>query len=627
MVFFENLPALPEGSILYILAGAGILNLILFIAFLLRKQKSSSKGYAAVCILDALVFLLLAVSFLPKTAPVEVLPADTEPVISAPPATTEAVATEPAPTETEPVTEPEPTEPEPTEPEIISYLDNFHPHMVESSDPKNWDLQWEILVDGEVVPSYERPATISFGEPEDFAVLPGVSTFRGNNFRNNATYGITEIEEQTITEKWRYKTGSYNGWSGSGWTGQPLIAKWDDETRQIMNLYPEKKEKEDLVEVIYATLDGHIYFLDLDDGSQTRDPIFVGMNFKGAGSLDPRGYPLMYVGSGDIDLNTGKHPRMYIISLIDGEILWQYGNLDSMAYRQWCGYDGAPLIYGETDTMIWPGENGLFYTFQLNTQYNKAAGQISVNPEMAAVARYKMNRTAPGRYVLGMEDSAIMVGNYLYIAANEGMFFCVDINTMELIWVQDTLDDNNTTAVFEWGEDGHGYLYTSPALKWSAGYSGDLYIFKLDAQTGEILWKKPYYCYTEEDVPGGVLSSPALGKPGTDLEGLVFFSVSWYPSPWAGIITALDTETGETVWELRMDSYGWSSPVDVYTEDGKGYILMGCLTDIFYLIDGATGEVVSQIDLGGHIEASPCVYENTVIIGTRGSRIFGLELN
>lgn len=621
-MFFENLPALPEGSILYILAGAGILNLILFIAFLLRKQKSSSKGYAAVCILDALVFLLLAVSFLPKTAPVEVLPADTEPVISAPPATTEAVVTEPAPTETEPV-----TEPEPTEPEIISYLDNFHPHMVESSDPKNWDLQWEILVDGEVVPSYERPATISFGEPEDFAVLPGVSTFRGNNFRNNATYGITEIEEQTITEKWRYKTGSYNGWSGSGWTGQPLIAKWDDETRQIMNLYPEKKEKEDLVEVIYATLDGHIYFLDLDDGSQTREPIFVGMNFKGAGSLDPRGYPLMYVGSGDIDLNTGKHPRMYIISLIDGEILWQYGNLDSMAYREWCGYDGAPLIYGETDTMIWPGENGLFYTFQLNTQYNKAAGQISVNPEMAAVARYKMNRTATGRYVLGMEDSAIMVGNYLFIAANEGMFFCVDINTMELVWVQDTLDDNNTTAVFEWGEDGHGYLYTSPALKWSAGYSGDLYIFKLDAQTGEILWKKPYYCYTEEDVPGGVLSSPALGKPGTDLEGLVFFSVSWYPSPWAGIITALDTETGETVWELRMDSYGWSSPVDVYTEDGKGYILMGCLTDIFYLIDGATGEVVSQIDLGGHIEASPCVYENTVIIGTRGSRIFGLELN
>lgn len=618
---YLTIPFLAENIGLCIFVCAALLVILAGLSIFLQDSKGKRILISILLVLVGAVLILVGLELIPQSPKQEIPEMTSAPTETTSPPTLAPVETVP------PETIPEETVPEETESEPEpSLLDNFHPHKVASSDPANWDVQWEILVNGEVVPSYTRPQPISFGEPETYTQFTGISTFRGNNFRDNATYGITEIEEQTITEKWNYITSSYNGWSGSGWTGQPLAAKWDSETKAIMNMYPEKQAKEDLVEIIYATLDARIYFLDLDDGTPTRDPLFIGMNFKGAGSLDPRGYPLMYVGSGDEDHITGKSPRMYIISLIDGSVLWEYGANDPMAKRGWCGFDGAPLICAETDTLIWPGENGLFYTFQLNTQYDPVAGTISVNPEMAATARYKMNRTAPGSYVLGMEDSAIMVGNYLYIAANEGMFFCVDINTMELIWVQDTLDDNNTTAVFEWGEDGNGYLYTSPALKWSHTYSGDLYIFKLDAQTGEIIWKKPYYCYTTEDVPGGVLSSPALGKPGTDLEGLVYFSVSWYPSPWAGILVALDTETGEPVWEFPMNSYGWASPVDVYTEDGKGYILQSCLNNIMYLIDGATGEVVSQVEVLGHLEASPIVYENTVVAGTRGSRIYALEL-
>lgn len=648
------LAAIPNSTdwiIPCVLALAGVMNLILSIVCIFWKdaQKDSlNKLITAALYLDTLFFLLLAlVMFLvpaqPESAPAPSVPAATE---SAPSASTEAPQTEPTqtlppeteapqtePTEAEPTqTEPAETEPEATEPQLSEFernIANFHPHKVASSDPANWEIEWEILVNDEVVPSYTREDSIFFGAPEQYGTFPGISTFRGNNFRDNATYGTTVINNQTISKKWSVITGSFNGWAGSGWTGQPLAAKWDAQTKSVMNMYPEKQAKEDLVEVIYATLDGYVYFLDMEDGSRTRDPLFVGMNFKGSGSLDPRGYPLLYVGSGDIDLATGKHPRMFIVSLIDGSILWQYGNLDSLSYREWCGYDGAPLIHAETDTLIWPGENGLFYTFRLNTKYDPAAGTVSVAPEMAAAARYRGDRSAPGKYPLGMEDSVLMVGNYLYISDNAGYFFCVDINTMELIWVQDTLDDNNTTAVFEWGEDGNGYLYTSPALKWSCMpyNNGDLYLFKIDAQTGEILWKKPYYCFTEEDVPGGVLSSPAVGKPGTDLEGLVFFSVSSYEAPERGIITALDTQTGEPVWTTRMESYGWSSPVDFYTEDGKGYLIMECLYGEIYLIDGATGEILSTEDLDGHIEASPFVYENTVIIGTRGSRIFGLELS
>ena len=136
-----------------------------------------------------------------------------------------------------------------------------------------------------------------------------------------------------------YNTGKIAGgsWSGNGWTGQPLIVQWDAETRQLMNLYADKKNKSDLVEVIYATLDGHIYFLDLETGKKTRDDLNFKMPFKGTGSIDPRGLPLLYVGSGDEYEEEDQKSRAMIISLIDGRKLYEFGiqGKDKFAVRDW----------------------------------------------------------------------------------------------------------------------------------------------------------------------------------------------------------------------------------------------------------------------------------------------------
>ena len=265
----------------------------------------------------------------------------------------------------EPAATSEPTE-EPTQ-EVTEPPVLFLPQKAESSDPANWDIRWEIFGDGQLLHSYSRQEPISFGDPEDYFSLPGVSTFRGNNYRNSATYGTAQITEKKLETQWSTSTGPItdSAWSGHGWTGQPLIVKWDDATRAIMNLNDEKKAKADLVEVIYASLDGVIYFMDLEDGSDTRKPLEIGMCFKGAGTLHPRGYPLLYVGSGD-ENDQGKRPRMFIISLIDGSILYEGGHEDQRSYRtdndQWCAFDSAPIIHAETDTLIWPGENGILYT-------------------------------------------------------------------------------------------------------------------------------------------------------------------------------------------------------------------------------------------------------------------------
>ena len=517
------------------------------------------------------------------------------------------------------------TESETTAPSTEPVPDpTFTPALTDGTNPDKWGITWEIIQNGEIVENYQRPEPISFGKPEDYFALPGISTFRGNNFRNNASYGTATVTEKEISEKWANYIDSFNGWTGAGWTGQPLIVKWDEETKAHMNLYPSKKTKEDLVEVIYATLDGRIYFYDLDDGSYTRDSLFVGMNFKGAGSLDPRGYPILYVGSGDyLD---GTTPRMYIISLIDGSILYQRSGNDAFSQRSWAAFDSSPLIDAETDTLIWPGESGILYTIKLNTAYDKAAGTLTMNPEEAVKNRYYTERSSEEGYWIGYEPSCIIVDRYLYISENGGMFFCIDLNTMELVWAQDTRDDSNSTPVFEWdGTDG-GFIYTAPSLHWTnTDGSGYISIYKLNAKTGEIVWEQKFDCKTVDGVSGGVQSSPLMGKPGTELEGLILYTIARTPGYWDGKLVAFDTKTGEIVWQYIMDCYTWSSPVAAYDENGKAYILVGDSVGTMVMLDGK-GNVLDSMDLGSNIEASPAIYENTMVIGTRGQVIYGIKI-
>ena len=514
---------------------------------------------------------------------------------------------------------------EPDVPDSSVPTPTFTPEKTEKSDPENWKIDWEIIKNGAIIDSYKAEETISFGAPEDYFALPGIATFRGNNYRNSAVYGTANIELRTLTKAWtQNNVGSLNGWPGVGWTGQPLMVQWPAETKAIMNMYPDKKAKDGLVEVIYATLDGHIYFYDLEDGSFTRDPINAGMNFKGAGSLDPRGYPIMYVGSGDYIGN--KVPKMYIISLIDGSILFERTGYDVFSTRDWAAFDSAPLIDKETDTLIWPGESGILYTIKLNTNYDPKAGTLTIDPDETVKTRYSTNRSNNNTYWIGYEPSAVIVDRYLYISENGGMFFCIDLDTMSLVWAQDTRDDSNSTPVFEWNGQDAGYIYTAPSLHWTAnGGKGYICIYKLNAKTGEIVWEKRFDCHTVSGVSGGVQSSPLLGKPGTQLEGLIIYTIARTPNQWDGKIVAISTETGEVVWEKSMDNYTWSSPVAVYDAAGTAYIIYGDSVGNMFMVD-FEGNTLSKVNLGSNIEASPAVYENTLVVGTRGGSVCAIKI-
>ena len=362
------------------------------------------------------------------------------------PAETTELTEIPTEEETEPITEPT-TEPEPP----------FEPHMTDSSNPENWNVNWTIQpADG--AETYQSDVNISFEKTDTYYPMPGVTTFRGDNYRSGSTYGNVEISQEHLEIKWHNLVGSLNGWSGIGWTGQPLLVQWDDDLKQIMGLYDSKKEKDGLIEVIATTLDGYIYFYDLEDGSKTRDPLWIGMSVKGTATLDPRGIPMLYVGAGLTNDSNGAAPKMFVISLIDNSVMFSQSAYDNWAGRSWCALDSSPQVSGEADTLVWPCENGVIYTLKLNTQYDPEAGTLSVDPKTAVKVKYSSKQN----HTLGFESSIVIVNEYAYVGDNGGMLFCFNLNTMELVWAQDIHDDLNATPVFEWGEDKQGYLYSVP---------------------------------------------------------------------------------------------------------------------------------------------------------------------
>lgn len=527
-----------------------------------------------------------------------------------------AVTVQPTPTPT----------PEPT-PTPVG-LPDFKPHSVDGTEPERLISSTAIMVDGEVVEEYESDYEINFDLPERYTELEGIVTFRGDNFRSGAAYGTAAVSSKTLTKAWSKSTSGLSDsdgiyWSGSGWTGQPLIVKWPDATRKnISAMYDWAREKEGLVEVIYATLDGHVYFYELTSGEYTRDPLNLGLNYKGAGALDPRGYPILYVGSG-VDSVNGRS-RVKVVNLIDNSVMFEFGHNETFANRGWHMFDSSPLVSAETDQLIYPGENGILYIIHLNTKYNEQTGELSVDPDN--IVKWKYNGTRSGsRYWLGVESSAAIINNYIFLADNGGNIMCLDLNTLELVWVQDVLDDTNCSPVVD-VEDGHPYIYISTSFHygWRSYSTAAIPIFKIDAETGEIVWRTDYTCYTVQDLSGGVQGTIAVGK--NKLSDMIFVPIARTPGASSGTLAALKKDTGEVVWEKETSMYSWSSPVDFYDADGNGYLLYCNSGFNMFLIDGKTGEQLDYMNLGGNIEASPAMYGNYAVVGTRAMRTYCIQV-
>ena len=496
--------------------------------------------------------------------------------------------------------------------------------------------------------TYSRPAKYLVHMPvgdEYTTKLLGVMTFRGDSFRRNAAVGSLPANAQELKVIWEVEAGSSRGASqvyyGYGWPGQPAIARWSKQVRGSSNLYDSKQAQEKLKEVIIAGLDGNIRFLDLEDGSLTRNSIKLGYPMRGTPSLDTKGAPFISVGqfarkmkgkTGRIGLRQYNLYSQKELKLIDGLDGKQHRPLNDIG-----SFNTSALIDRNSDTLIIAGSNGVLYLEALDPTFDYNAGVLTVSPSVTMmVSKVKGQKNTA---LAAVESSLAAYDKYVFYADMGGVLRCVDTNTLMPVWAVETGDAVMAAVALDLTEDRELNLYTANMLANRKKGSSDIQIRRYDALTGKQAWSTDIGVYKgkKDKLDVGAKASPVIGQHG--LSELVFFTVTGLSeagreqlgtgaSDQAALI-ALSKDSGKVVWTLGLSSRSESSPVAVYDESGNGWIIQCEQNGTIHLVDGLTGSEINTLKLDAEIEASPAVYNDIMVIGTTGKGtafVYGIQI-
>jgi outer membrane protein assembly factor BamB len=456
--------------------------------------------------------------------------------------------------------------------------------------------------------------------PEPYATVDGVLTFRGGPRRDGGAAGERRVRLGRLEVAWRFRTGPGTPrWGGgAGWTGQPALVRWPAVVRHSMPALGRRRFQDGLVEVIQGSLDGNVYFLDLATGRPTRPPIRTGNPVKGSVAVDPRGYPLLVVGQGV----PGERPlglRLY--SLVDGAELFFLPGRDPSAPRAWGAFDSSALVNRATDTLLVGGENGLVYLVELGTAFDPLAPRLTLSPR---VVRYRF-RDPAGRP--GIEGSLAAHDRLAFFADNGGTVQALDLITFRPAWSTPAGDDTDASLTVD-VEGGQPVLYAASEVD-AQGIEGVARLRRLDGRTGAVRWTRELGCRGTpaggglRRVEAGAFATNAVGRG--DVAGLVFFTLSRCPS--AGLLLALDAATGLERWRRPLPADAWSSPTLVPDAvSGRTYLLQGTRDGRLLLVDARDGRLLSRVRLDGAVEASPAVYDDVAVVGTRGGTIYGIRI-
>ncbi len=494
----------------------------------------------------------------------------------------------------------------------------------EGSQPSALGLAEEVYSSaGKVQNDYLRTIPLVMQETGAYTfAATGVHTFRGDNMRQNAAFGTTEVHERTLTPFWEYdlsglRTADAGTLYGVGWNNQPAIVKWPREIRMMMNLKDSCKSETSMREVIFSGQDGRVYFINLTTGEASRDPINIKYPMRGSVSVQTEGEPIISFGQAISKLpdKTGAI-GYYLYSLLDQKQLYFINGRSTSNQKQYSSngaFDGCSLFVHRDgqEAMLVAGENGLLYAVDLGTnfKYKDENPTLTVSPQMVyqrSLARgEKEARTT-------IESAIAMYNTYVYTADGYGIIRCVDTNTMKSVWAFDA-GDNTDAAIALDETDGGIDLYTGNTAFARLGKNDPVTIRRLDALSGEEIWHYEIMCERDtKNETSGCKASPVVGQ--NDLSSLVFFTVNRVQEGGSRLV-ALSKEDGHLVWEFAMEE-SQSSPVAVYNESGNGWIIAADSAGNIYFLDGLTGYLNSTTTVDGRIEASPAVYKNYYLIGT-----------
>ena len=481
-----------------------------------------------------------------------------------------------------------------------------------------------VYVDGVLTEGYLRETPIDMPSGADYNVHGFmVGTAQGDSFRSNAAIGSLESAPASLELVWTASADAPEDFNISS-SVQPVIIKWPREVRESMNLTPDALNTTALKEVILPGMDGQIRFLNLADGSVTREAIDVGYPMNSSVTLHPLGYPLLLAGQAYpfLPMSNGHIGLRYIEAITGHTVRFVDGNaaFPAMLRESHSGaFTTAALIDRNTNTAVFLSEDGWLFTERIGLQIIANEDRQLLHfgfdrPQSVAakVSEYKIT-AAP-----------VMHGSLLWLCNDYGQVICVDTTTMQPLWTVDGLHGVSALAMREASEGTQLLAVTG---------LGEAHLVCLDPDTGTILADIPL---TLSVAGPSHASAPVIGKE--SLDGLVFVNLSGTSDMTAGLaeVCAVDLTIGQISWRVPGPDFiscAQSAPVAVYDDNGNGYLVSAIENDdstTLLLLEGATGVLLDTLTLEGFNPGAPAAYGDMLVITTLTiygeSRIHGIRL-
>ncbi len=507
------------------------------------------------------------------------------------------------------------------------------------SDPEKLGFRTYIMAAGEEVDKFEYKGLIRFPEPADYTDIAGVLTYRGNNYRSSGSYGAAKIDSGAMQILWTHKLPEFALSGPSEGTSQPLVVRWPADIMGSMSFKSAKKGLVQLTEVIFADKSGDIYFLDIDDGELTRTPIPTIAYTQGTPTLDPRGYPLLFVGQSiqeDGNVSRSHYQYLFVINLITGKPVFRFGSssVEPFSDNKWQGYGGSPLVYD--DHVMIEGESGILYMYEVGSNFELDKARVTINDE-PDLYKYKYENPGTGYqsdYDDGEENTVRNIDsgttgslagyqNYVLFSDRSGYIQCIDLNHMSLIYAVDIDGNGDFTLSLEGdGFDANAFsIYSGTRLEYEIEINGDdgisdeteaVYFRKINGLTGKIEWENAHDCLTRTDFRGGISEACAIGEK--NLAKLVIYSVVMEEGTTNTKLYAVNKSDGSLVWEKEIQALSKSAPTVFYDEAGKGYVVVCDADGYARLYDGLTGSEMSTVILEAGADGTPVVYSDKMVV-------------
>ncbi len=441
-------------------------------------------------------------------------------------------------------------------------------------------------------PGWVDPASV--GAPWGDTVA-GVLTFRGSPTRSWHGEGPVPTSPAVA---WRFPAdgegmcsmssigGVEQEWCGLGWTGQPAVF-----------------ERAGRTWVVFGAFDGRVHFLDGETGERLLPDFATADIIKGSVTVDPDGYPLVYVGSRDDRL------RVLAIDRHRPTELWGL-DADDVGPRLWNNdWDASPLVI--EDHLFEGGENSRFHVVRLNRSYG-ADGLVAVDPEVVWHASgWDEALLAEVGHNVSIENSPMVLGDTLYFANSGGLVQGWDISGLargvepERVFRFWAGDDVDATLV----PDDEGMLYVGVEYERETERSLELgQVLKLDPGRPDLplVWAVADH----STVGTGVWATPAVHG---DL--LVVATAD-------DRVLGIDRADGSLRWTLEVPGPVWSSPTIV----DDVMVIGDCSGRVrAYDLSGAVPGELWQVQTGRCVEASAAIWRGTVYIGSRDGFLYALR--